>query len=184
MTKVKNLNSSSRKTRKIIKETFAELMHEKKVLASITVTELAKRASITRAAFYTHYESIYDVAQDIQNETLTVLTSNFEKIKSLKDFNHYIDIIINYLKDNETIYSLILTSDEPLLFANHLNILINKFIYEFFENNLDKEQYLKLTFFVDGCTHSIIKYFRQELNYTLDEMGEFFKKMFQKLFIN
>lgn len=180
--KVKHINASSRKTRRLIKETFAELMHEKKELTNISVTELAKRADITRSAFYTHYESIYDVAQDIQNETLEVLTTNIKDIQSLNDFGHYIDQIIEYLKNNETIYSLILTSDEPLLFANRLSILINKSIYQFFEDNAQADQFLKLTFYVDGCTTLVIKYFRQEIEYSLDEISQFLKEMFKTLF--
>lgn len=182
MIKVKDLNVSSRKTKKLIKETFAELMHEKKELANITVTELAKRADITRSSFYTHYESIYDVAQDIQNETLSVLTNNINEIQNLDDFNNYINQIINYLKENETIYALLLTSNEPLLFANHLNILINKSIYQFLDSSNKKESIIKLTFYVDGCTNLVIKYFRQEINYSLDEISVFLKDMFKILF--
>lgn len=180
--KVKKANASSRKTERLIKETFAKLMHEKKELANITVTELAKRADITRSAFYTHYDSIYDVAQDIQNETLEVLVSNIKDIQSLNDFNHYIDQIIEYLKNNETIYTLLLSSNDPLLFANHLNVLINKSIYQFFGNNTQKEHYFKLTFYVDGCTNLVIKYFRHEIEYSLDEISDFLKEMFKILF--
>ena len=64
--KIQGLNSSSKKTRKLIKKAFAELIHEKKELSKITVTELVKRADITRSTFYTHYDDIYDVANDYQ----------------------------------------------------------------------------------------------------------------------
>ena len=50
--KVKNLNKSSYKTRKLIKNTFAELLKEKKELNKITVSELSKRADINRSTFY------------------------------------------------------------------------------------------------------------------------------------
>lgn len=48
-----------KKTRNLIKKKFAELMNEKKELNKITVTELVKRAGITRSTFYTHYDDIY-----------------------------------------------------------------------------------------------------------------------------
>ena len=72
--KVKNLNASSKKTKNLIKETFAILMNEKKELNNITVTELVNKANITRSTFYTHYDNIYDVAKDFQNETLELLS--------------------------------------------------------------------------------------------------------------
>lgn len=42
--KVKNLNHSSEKTKKLIKNTFAELMKENQELSKVTVTELVNRA--------------------------------------------------------------------------------------------------------------------------------------------
>ena len=54
--RVKCLNSSSVKTRNLIKKTFAELIHEKRQLSKVTVKELVEKAGITRSTFYTHYE--------------------------------------------------------------------------------------------------------------------------------
>ena len=45
--KAKNLNASSVKTRNLIRNTFAELLYEKKNINKITVTELVQRADIT-----------------------------------------------------------------------------------------------------------------------------------------
>lgn len=181
--KVKNLNSSSRKTRKLIKEKFAELVAEKKELANITVTELVKRADITRSSFYTHYDSIYDVAQDFQNETLELLTSESKNIKTMNDIYNYFDQIFNYIKENETIYSLILSSNDPLLFSNRLNKMINKNLHEALINSSHEDLILKVTFFTDGCIDLVIKYFRKEIINSLDEINTFIKEAFKKLFL-
>lgn len=52
--KAKNLNASSVKTRNLIRDTFAELLYEKKNINKITVTELVQRADINRSTFYSH----------------------------------------------------------------------------------------------------------------------------------
>ena len=39
-------------------------MIEKNELSNMSVTELVKLADITRSTFYTHYDSIYDVASN------------------------------------------------------------------------------------------------------------------------
>lgn len=181
--KVKNLNSSSRKTRKLIKETFAELIAEKKSLSNITVTELVKRADITRSSFYTHYDSIYDVAQDIQNETLDLLSSTLEQIQSIPDVYNYLDQIFIYIKENENIYSTILSSNEPLYFSNRLNILINKTLQEALINSNHADLILKVTFFTDGCMDLITKYFRKEINNSLEDINKFIKELFKKIFL-
>ena len=48
------------KTRRLIKATFLELVQAKPV-QKITVTELAKRAEISKGTFYLHYLDIYDL---------------------------------------------------------------------------------------------------------------------------
>ncbi len=181
--KVKNLNSSSRKTNKVIKEAFAELMQEKKELNNITVTELVKRAEITRSAFYTHFDSIYDIAQEIQNETLALLMTNIDAIQTLNDFDYYLDIIFNYLHENEKIYSMLLSSNDPMLFSNKLSKAINKHISELLKSTNNDNLILKITFYTDGCMNLIIKHFRKEINNSLDDLNSFMKELFRNLFI-
>ena len=66
--KAKNLNASSVKTRNLIRDTFAELLYEKKNINKITVTELVQRADINRSTFYSHYDDVRHVAEDIKAE--------------------------------------------------------------------------------------------------------------------
>ena len=77
--KVKVINSSSKKTREAIKKAFAEEIEIKKELKKVTITELVKKAGITRGTFYTHYDNIYDVAKD---EFIPKLDSLFKNLKN------------------------------------------------------------------------------------------------------
>ncbi|MCI8778858.1 MAG: TetR/AcrR family transcriptional regulator [Bacilli bacterium] len=181
--KVKYLNVSSRKTNQIIKETFAELIQEKKELNNITVTELVKKANITRSAFYTHFDSIYDIAQEIQDETLDLLMTNLNGIQTIDDLDHYLDIIFNYLKENEKIYSMLLSSNDPMLFSNRLSKTINKYILSLLKETKHENLELKVSFYTDGCMHLIIKHFRKEINNSLDDLNIFMKEAFRGLFI-
>ena len=68
--KAGNLNRSSQKTRALIKKEFAQMLGEKKQLDRIYVSDLCKRADISRGAFYSHYDDIYSVAEDFENELI------------------------------------------------------------------------------------------------------------------
>lgn len=181
--KVKILNASSRKTRELIKNTFAQLFQEKKSLQKITVTELVNRACLTRGTFYTHYDNIYDVAKDIQDELLDVLTLNTATLNSIDDINHYFDKIIAHLKENEDIYSMFLSSDEPLLFTNRLNKIMNKKIYDLIKDKHQENLQINVSFFIDGCINLVIKHFRQEINASLDDINQNIKTIFNKIFM-
>ena len=101
--KVKNLNRSSEKTKNLIRSTFAELIKEHKELNKVTVSELVKKADINRGTFYNHYDSIYDVAEELEAEVIKILFEDTKNLTSLQDVFDYLDNIIKYLKEHEDI---------------------------------------------------------------------------------
>ncbi len=181
--KVQCLNSSSVKTRSLIKKTFAELINEKKQLDKITVTELVNRAKLTRSTFYTHYDNIYDVAHDYQLQTIELLCSDDLKLYSKQDIINYFNNIIQCLKDNEEIYKLLLSADESLLFLEELNKIAIQKVYDALKDSYD-DKYLELniSFLMNGILMEILKYFRNESSYSLDELLFNMKKWFEKIF--
>ena len=74
--KAQNLNNSSVKTRKLIRATFAEMLSEKREISKISVTELTRRADINRGTFYSHYDDIYSVAEDYENDLIEKFFDN------------------------------------------------------------------------------------------------------------
>lgn len=182
--KVKKINKSSKKTSQVIKESFAELLSEKKELNKVKVIDLVKKANITRSSFYTHYESIYDVAREIQEETLDILTKNTENITSLEDTDRYLDELMTYLKNNEDFYSLLLSCDIPSYYTLKLDKLITKKLYDTLSSLNTNNLELNIIFFTDGTLNLIIKYFKGEINTTIDDLNIFLKEQFKKTFLS
>ena len=180
--KVKNINSSSRKTELQIRKAFAELMKEKLELKYITVTELVNRASITRAAFYTHYDSVYDLANEIQEETLDFLLEGTDELKSINDLYTYFDKVIIHLKENENFYSMLLASNEPLRFTDKITNMLKDRLTRFFSSKKEINSELAVSFFADGCISLVLKHFRGDSNISLDDINNFMKVMFKKVF--
>ena len=179
--KLKGVNSSSLKTKKKIKEEFASLVYEKQELSKITVSELVKRVDITRGAFYTHYDNIYDVAKEFQTDALSMLDV---KINSYDDLLAFFDLITEHLKFNNTLYSAILKCDEPLIFMDRLTKLtIEKLTLFLKENNSYQNLNFDISIFTYGIVQLYIKYFRNETNYSLDEINNNIKILLQKMFI-
>lgn len=182
--KVQGLNSSSKKTRSLIKKTFAELMNEKKELNKITVTELVKKAGITRSTFYTHYDDIYQVANDYQLETIELLVSDDKILNSIQDIYDYFDEIFESLKKNEEIYKMLLVSNGVLIFLEKLQKLAGKKIYYAMKNIIKNNKYLELdvNFYMSGVIAELVKYFRNQSDYSLEEILANAKKWFEKIF--
>ncbi|WP_054742853.1 TetR/AcrR family transcriptional regulator [Cellulosilyticum ruminicola] len=70
-----------KKTRKSIFDAFIAL-RAKKPLEKITVKELADEAMINKATFYLHFNDIYHLSDEIENE---LIHSKIEKISQLND---------------------------------------------------------------------------------------------------
>ena len=58
-----------KKTKKILKQALARLLLEKD-LKDITVKELTTIADVNRGTFYLHYKDVYDLYEQLENETL------------------------------------------------------------------------------------------------------------------
>lgn len=174
--KVKKINKLSVQTDEIIKESLAIILNEKNDLNSITVTDLIKKAGISRSSFYTHYTSINDLVESIQDETLNVLSSDIISFNNIDDIYNYIDKIFEILKNNEFFYKSILNSDEALKFANNIIDKLTDRLLLFFNN---KE--IEVNFYTYGCAILIIKHFRNN-KYSLDDINLFMKKTLKQLF--
>ena len=174
--KVKKINKLSVQTDEIIKESLAIILNEKNDLNSITVTDLIKKAGISRSSFYTHYTSINDLVESIQDETLNVLSSDIISFNNIDDIYNYIDKIFEILKNNEFFYKSILNSEEALKFANNIIDKLTDRLLLFFNN---KE--IEVNFYTYGCAILIIKHFRNN-KYSLDDINLFMKKTLKQLF--
>lgn len=185
--KVKNLNHSSEKTKKLIRTTFAQLIKEKDGLDNITVSELVRRADINRGTFYNHYDSIYDIAEEFESEIIQTLVEDNKPLNSLDDIFTYFDKIIAYLKKNEKTYRLFLSSEAPRTFLVKLNNLIYDKLYTFltsFNTKLpEKELKFNVSFFTDGIIYQVLKYFNGT-DLSLDDISDYSKLMFKNIFFN
>lgn len=68
-----------KKTKKAIKNAFIAKLAEKSY-DSITVSEIAELADINRKTFYTHYEGVFDVLEEIEDDVVTRATEIFKDI--------------------------------------------------------------------------------------------------------
>lgn len=66
------------KTKKAIKETFLE-MRQTLPIEKIHVRELCRQAMINKSTFYNHYEDIYALEDELENEAIDKFLENFKE---------------------------------------------------------------------------------------------------------
>lgn len=177
--------SSKKRTHERIKKAFAELLAQKEDLKKITVAELATKAEVTRGTFYAHFNNIFEVASEIESDFIETLDLAVGEMTDVDDFPFYFHKIFEFLAENEELYRQLLMSDAPLVFINRLNTRIEKTIREIMkEREKDRPMLdLDIAFFTDGATYMIMKYFRGEIQLSLDEIEWYLKQRIFEMFL-
>lgn len=176
--KAKNVNNSSRKTRKLIKKIFAEMLSEKQELGKISITELCNRAEISRGSFYSHYDDIYGVAEDYENELIDNFFDNARLLGS-KNIMQFIDSVFEFIRENDENYSLLCRSNEFLFAAKKLTSIASGKLLELCLNDprITDRTYIELDLqiFLDGLLCEYVKHCRGYSEKTLDDLYEYTK---------
>lgn len=181
---------NAERTKRWIRRAFTEMMAEKKDIEKISVTELAARADISKTTFYYHYEDIYAVAEEFENElieqlsvALTGLAKDFcaESI----DFEYYTRGIIAYLKENEENYRMVMSASSPRLFAEKLKKIIAKKVtesvpYVAFTSDPGKWQ-VQVCFVASACVDVVTEYYRGAFPVSFDTVAQVIQEIVHKL---
>ncbi len=176
--KAKNLNNSSKKTRRLIKKTFAEMLSEKKTLSSISVSELCNRSELSRGTFYSHYDDIYSVAEEYENELIDAF---FDKARMVNSQNimQFVDSIIEYVRQNDENYRLLCKSNEFLFAAKKLTSIASAKLLELCLNDdkIKNREYLEtdITVFLEGIFCEYTLYCRGYSKKNLDNICDYTK---------
>lgn len=176
--KVQNLNNSSRKTKKLIKKVFAEMLSEKRELGKIAVRELCQRADISRGTFYSHYDDIYGVAEDYENEMIETFfdTAKLYESKNIMDF---IDSIFEFIRQNNENYRLLCRSNDILFAAKKLTPLATEKLIELChaDPRIHDKRFLALSLqvFLEGILCEYVKSCRGYSDVTLDDLYAYTK---------
>lgn len=176
--KARNLNNSSRKTRKTIKKVFAEMLSEKKELGKISVSELCQRAEISRGSFYSHYDDIYSVAEEYENELIDGFFDNARLIES-QTILQFVDSFFEFIRKNNENYRLLCRSNDFLFAAKKLTAIASGKLLELSLNDrrIKNHTYLELDIdvFLEGLLCEYVRYCRGYSAKTLDDLYAYTK---------
>lgn len=105
-------------TKKIIKETFINLLSDKDI-KKITVSEICKQADINRATFYRYYLDVYDLLDKIEEEFVIELKEALkdEKSNNISTFTHN---LLQVFLDNKDLVKILFNNKNNNYFLNDI----------------------------------------------------------------
>ena len=144
-----------------------------KRLEDIGVSEITKIALISRNSFYTHYNTVSDVLDDIFSGIIDV----FDEVIARYKYSEFIDNPYPMLKELTSPLTDNSAFSEFVVFSNNSTVLVQRIIdtlTERFYNVYVKERGDNLTvsylinFLVSGCIYFIYKWYKDGKPVSLD----------------
>ena len=178
---------NSERTKRWIRKAFSELISEKGTIAKITVNELVEHADITKTTFYYHYDDLYAVAEEFENELIEKLNATLNEIiiENPTDYSNYIKKILLFIKTNEESYRLVVNASEIPFFASKLKSTFSKrmagmtALWGFSQDG--EKRTIQVNFLINACVDTMIQYLKGDLNSSIDLVGEVIIEAIDKL---
>lgn len=166
------------RSRRLIREAFAELIKEKQDISKITVSEIVKRADISKSTFYCHYKDIYAVADEFGDEIIDLMNKTLDaylKNNNLDDIATYANQVIKALKENELLYRKLLSSPMTYSFIEKLKRIFVKKCSSLKSSLLSTDQKVKrieIDLIANAIIYCFVDYFKSEDKLGLNSLDD------------
>ena len=119
-------NRRTRLTKRLLRESLLELLHEKPV-DHITVKELCECAELNRSTFYAYYTDVSALYEEMGNELADAL---LEHIQTMNDESGLsTELMLTYIRDNCEMFRLLVYCDH---YTDLNQAIIRRIFREFF----------------------------------------------------
>ncbi|MDD6568516.1 MAG: TetR-like C-terminal domain-containing protein [Eubacterium sp.] len=106
-------------TKMMIRQSLLNIM-KRKNLNKITVKELCQNAHINRATFYSHYENINSLIEEIRNEFSSNVLENVNSFTNQDSLKGFFVTLCNFVKNNLDYCEIIFADNGDNEFANQI----------------------------------------------------------------
>lgn len=166
------------KTRRAIHNAMTRLLTLKPI-EEITVTELADAAEINRKTFYNYYNSVYMVAEEMEDEIVerfeeTLRSIDFETL--LKDPQTTFNTLARIIASDLDFYETILTNRNQVYFLQKIvTSLKERIMALYFDRNskdFELQEYM-LEYIISGLVSVYQKWFKSGRKTDMEELSKY-----------
>lgn len=165
-------------TKKVIKETFIELLSEKEI-NKITVSEICTKSDINRATFYRYYVDVYNLLEKVQEELLEEFKNSYTNTdSSTYSIAYFTEAILDTCIKNKQLMKILFNTNNNIYFLNNfLEVVYEKckLRWEKDVENITEEEIEYGAVFIFNGALGIINYWVK--NDFLDSPTEIAKKI-------
>lgn len=112
-----------KRTRKMLEDALFDLMRDKPV-EKITPTELCRKATVNRNTFYSHYKSVSQLYESVENKLINSVDESLTHSSSTVEA---ITVVCRMLKSNQTLSDIIFSKHLSSKIMNRIFAMTNRF---------------------------------------------------------
>ncbi|MCQ2517082.1 MAG: TetR/AcrR family transcriptional regulator [Saccharofermentans sp.] len=148
------------RTRRNIINAFIKLRSQKP-LERITVKELSELALINKATFYSHYEDVYDLSRQLEDETIDSIIMNVSNLDNMIENTKQTtnELVTAFLSQTQLINILFSDSRNSVL-STRLEERFKEIIYEKHPEYNTLEWNIKLTMVLQGSYYAFAQNYK------------------------
>ena len=180
---------SSIRSKIMIKDAFLCLLDENKSIENITIAEIVTKADLNRGTFYAHYDSIFDLLEEIENQFLAQLLIIFQQYRSKPIKNNtpaIFDCISTFLEENADFYKKLTKANDSNYFLTRLKKLVTEEILQydelFGEINI-KDKIIYVDFFMSGAIGLYQEWLSGKLDISINQLTKKINELLLKVFV-
>lgn len=168
---------SAIRSRKMIRESFLELLKDKDI-SKITVTDIVNKADLNRSTFYAHYIDVRAITEEMENEVIDKMIEILKKFEFKNFFNNPTPLLLEvsrFLESNQDTYKILLKVNEAETFLKKLKNEFAKYmmsdtnIPEYLKDS--KMVNLRISYFAGGIINMYQDWFSGNLNCSLNDIA-------------
>lgn len=183
----KKVNQRIALTKRLLKESLIRLM-AKKGLNKISISELCKDAGINRATFYHHYNTPYDLLDEMGDEMVAAIHRRMEEQLGQQDtLSKRAEIICAYLSENKPLAKLLVQYHSPdsafavklIKIPNYWESTCKSLSADYGESGKN----LLVTFIVHGVYSMVRQWLLEDIDKSPQEMGQLVSSIYIRGFM-
>lgn len=158
---VKSLDRRAKMTRELLKQSLIELMKDRPI-HDISIKKICETADINRSTFYHHYDSQYELFNDILNDIGTNITEMVRKHATSPDWMDKIFLdTFTYIETNSDTFLVILSENSGFGVGETLTSYVERFVNVTSDTSSEFAKYCA-QFIAAGMTSVIWKWLNTE----------------------
>lgn len=165
-------NRRAQETRAKIEAAFFELL-EHRHISKVTVREVCENAHVTRTAFYSHYDDLYDLLSKAENKHMMMVISMLvnEKTGKIKLTRQGFSDILRFISEHKSFYRYYLQNTDSVVPRTMKNLSNDE--------NLSPDKKYRIIFFMGGFNATIRQWLETDCSETPEELIDMLEKRYK-----